>query len=410
MKKISISLSLLFMLISLGNALPSNEKLTKNVNTLVESKEANAFSFAKNIFCEPSKGVYLPYDECKKMPKFKEEMKLMRNLQETFVPLMSENFDSRLGNVNLKEESQKVSFGINHSDKTITENFLAMSAENDMAYNWTQSKYFSDGTIKVFLTKKFLQIYKMYLEMKTFSNEDAIKGFELLFIWVLSHETLHAWQYKMEPSLDINRLPLEDLNKMLIAKNIPQNIYTGSWNYLENEMEAINNLDLKTTKKVYQNPNSLIEQTFKTFTDFSTKNPELFTKDGKYSLLASFDTHYLDKIKTLIETEEFVPYTTEEYAINRGSFTDAKTDYIYNSQIIPLFGLKKLWEISEDGVVLESELELAKKVKTEVDYYLHPSDNFAGILGFLKGFSNHFDMIDKAIKEEMVYIESLVKN
>ncbi|MBT3393232.1 MAG: hypothetical protein HN833_02400 [Elusimicrobiaceae bacterium] len=397
MKKIITAMFSILMLSTIINATPSNENITKDIDTFIKSiidnKEGTP-SMKFNIFCEQvlPEVKLLTGDSCLATESGIDEVETLQKFLTEFTPLLPEKYesgkdpltleDSKVPPLYFQKEIKEIPFGINHSFVELTKYYMGYSAEDDLEFDNKNNGYYPAGTIKVFFTEKTLQIIKFYNDIKEDEKYNKIsEGVAVLLLRALGHEILHAWQYHKNPYKDLKRIAKEDVRVMIENKKFDEDILKGSYKSVFYEYQAVNLLDSQTSKE-FENSVEKIGIAMTMFEEYEKQNPSFFEASGKYEYLSSsqdkrsFLKKYLGTTKMLIEMERnldeiLAEEQKKEFEVEtRLPFYFEIYDLLYNGQIVPVYALKKLWKISAQESITENDLQRAKRIEAESMKYL----------------------------------------
>lgn len=309
-----------------------------------------------------------------------------------------------LGPVNLSEQILQQTFLVNHSWRAITERFMGFGPEDDPAFDYTKPAYFPQGTVKVNLTERAYDVIRLYFEkiIPLYGAESApARGLKGFLGMVFFHEVMHGWQLHTLPVLDFKRVPLDELNAMLLSRQPDYKVVWGTNQIVKYEEDA-NVFTYNYMASIYHD-----------FAAFVKAFEELAQQDGffeQYPRLAdTFHDYYLvnqaNAAKELLEQQKNGKTLDTFNELNR---------YTYLGQSAPLQAWADMVKINDAVAAGASCADRLAEVKQKYAYTMNLSvPEFGGrtasnpqdaiimdtIVSIEKGYSGLKEIRQAAFKE-----------
>jgi len=195
----------------------------------------------------------------------------------------------------LQEIAPQVFYVVNHRAVGLTKQFMGFSAEDDPEYNYYHGKeaferdprntgkqfkgdteFYPEGTIKVNVTEKFIQVLKLckILMMQT-DDPVLLRGLQAGILALIAHELKHVLQYHTHPVRDLGRFP-----DLVVDGLAPLDLLDEARIKIQYELDAA---DLDRT---YLDKESLLAYA-DAFDSYERAHPNEFEPNGRFSLLSS---------------------------------------------------------------------------------------------------------------------------
>lgn len=193
--------------------------------------------------CEDENGKILQEQECLKDESKAYEIKVLKETAAAVARLAPASQKTKyLGEIVWKDAVLQQTFMVNRNWKEM-QTFLGFGPEDDRDYDYTNPGYAAaGGSVKINLTGKGFDVIKAYSEyfVPTYGKNSKITKAFLTFVSVLYlHETLHGWQLKTGPVLDVKRYGEEKLKADVAARKLDKRIVDGTTQVVNYEEDAI---------------------------------------------------------------------------------------------------------------------------------------------------------------------------